>query len=171
MVVALVALLSSLTGGAVAARLITTKDVKNGSLLAKDFRKGQLPQKGAVKMARGGPNNFTLLNANEEKQVVSLSIRAPAKGYVWLNYTATIDNKTPVTWLNVFVMEGDKRLNGVEWWDPGDADDNFDHTQGNQIVLPVTKGRHTYSLRLKMSTGTAGAHDARMTALYAPSSL
>ena len=64
MLVAIVALISSLTGGAVAATLITgddikngsvtkkdlkknsvrTKKVKNGTLLEKDFKEGQLPQ-------------------------------------------------------------------------------------------------------------------------------
>jgi hypothetical protein len=170
MVVAILALISSLAGTAVAARLITTRDVKNGSLLAKDFKRGQLP-KGAIRMARGGPNNLTLLNASEEKQVVSLTIRAPARGFVALDYSATIDNKTPSTWLNVFLMEGSNRLNGVEWWDPGDADGNYDDTQSNQLVLPVKKGRHTYSLRLQTSAGTAGAHDARLTALYVPAAL
>jgi hypothetical protein len=170
MVVAILALISSLAGTAVAARLITTRDVKNGSLLAKDFKRGQLP-KGAIRMARGGPNNFTLLNSSEQKQVVSVSVRAPAKGFIWLDYGATIDNQTPSTWLEVFLLEGSKRLNGVEWWDGGDADGNYDQTQGNQLVVPVKKGRHTYSLRLKMSAGTAGAHDARITALYAPASL
>jgi hypothetical protein len=170
MVVALVALVSSLTGGAIAATVITSKQVKNGSLLAKDFKKGQLP-KTAVKMGRGGSGNLTLLNSTEEKQVATVSIKAPAKGFVWLNYGATIDNKTPSTWLNVFLMEGRKRLNGVEWWEPGDADGNYDDTQTNQVVVPVKKGRHTYSLRLRMSAGTGGAHDARITALFVPSSL
>ena len=54
LVVSVVALVSSLTGGAVAAKLITSKDVKdnsltsidikNRSLLAKDFKAGQLPR-------------------------------------------------------------------------------------------------------------------------------
>lgn len=62
LIVAVVALFASLTGGAVAASLITGKNVKDGSLtgkdvkdrslLAKDFKKGQVP-KGAV--GKAGP--------------------------------------------------------------------------------------------------------------------
>ena len=167
MVVALVALVSSLAGTAVAARLITSKDVKNGSLLAKDFKKGQL---GGVKMARGGANNLTTVGT-ELKEVVSLGIKAPGRGFVTLTYGATLDNKTPSTWLEVFLMRGGTRLNGVEWWDPGDADGNYDQTQSNQLVVPVKKGRHTFSLRLKMSSGSTGVHDARLTAEYSPASL
>ena len=66
LIVALIALFASLAGGAVAASLITGKNVKDGSLtgrdvkdrslLAKDFRKGQLP-KGAV--GKAGPVGLT----------------------------------------------------------------------------------------------------------------
>ena len=194
MVVALIALCSSLAAGATAATLITgknikngtitqkdikknavrAKQVKNGSLLAKDFKQGQLAGGGggtAVKMARGGARNFTTLNSTGRTQVVALNFTAPSNGFVSLTYSVTVENDTPGTWLDVFLMEGDTRLNGDEWWEPGDADNNQDETQGNHLVVPVTAGAHTYSLRLKMSAGSATAHDARMTALFVPSSL
>jgi hypothetical protein len=167
MIVAIVALISSLAGTAVAARLITSKQVKNGSLLAKDFKKGQLP-KGAVKSSRGSD---TPLDSSGPKQVGSLSINAPSNGFVTLTYGATIDAETPATWIDVVVSERGKALNGKEWWDPGDADGNFDLTQTNQLVLPVKRGKHTYSLELKLSAGTALAHDARLAAAFFPASL
>jgi hypothetical protein len=186
MVVALIALCSSLVAGATAATLITSKDikrnavrtkhVKNGSLLAKDFKRGQLAGSGAVaaKMNRGGARNFTNLNSSDRTKVVELTINAPASGFVALDYSATFSNNTPQTYLLVYLMEGSNRLNGEEWWEPGDAEPgqgNQDETQGNHLVVPVTKGQHTYELRLQMSAGTAIAHDARLSALFVPSSL
>jgi hypothetical protein len=165
MVVAFIALFSSLVGGAVAARLITSKQVKNGSLLAKDFKKGQLA--GPAKMARGGANNFTNISSGGPTEVVSLQVKAPAKGSMVLTYSATINNGTPGTWINVLLRDRGRRINEVEWWDPGDDDDNFDDTQSNHLVVPVKKGRHTYSLALEMSAGSATVHDARLTAQYA----
>ena len=103
--------------------------------------------------------------------MVDLTVRAPADGFLSLDYGATFDNPTPGTWLNVYLMEGGTRLNGAEFWEPGDNDGNQDETQRNQLVVPVKKGRHTYSLRLQTSAGTTTAHDARMTALFVPKSL
>ena len=60
------------------------------------------------------------------------------------------------------LLEGrGQRINEVEWWDPGDDDDNFDDTQSNHLVVPVKKGRHTYSLALEMSAGSATACTTR----------
>ena len=184
MVVALIALCSSLVAGATAATLITSKDikrnavrskhVKNRSLAAKDFRRGLLGGGAAtaVKMGRAGAKNFTTINADSRTEVASLSINAPAAGFVSLSYSTTIGNATPGTWIDVFLLEDGDRINGSdEWWDPGDNDGNWDQTQGNHLVVPVTKGAHTYSLELKMNAGSSQSHDARITALFVPKSL
>ena len=165
MVVAIIALFCSLAGGAVAARLITSKQVKDGSLQAKDFRKGLL---GAVKTARG---NRVIVRSGGATRVVELSLKAPAKGFVVLSYSAVLDAQTPATWMNVFLRDGGKQINGNEWWDAGDADGNFDLAQSNHLTLPVSKGRHTYSLSLEMSAGSAGVSDPRLTAQYVSQSL
>jgi hypothetical protein len=168
MVVAVIALVSSLAGTAVAAKLITSKQVKNGSLLAKDFKKGQLPRPTAAKIARG---SITGLNSAAPREVVTLSVKAPARGYLSLNYAATLFAETPGTWIDVLLMSRGVRVNGREWWDTGDADDNFDLTQSNHVLLPVKKGRHTYSLQLKLNAGTARVHDARISAEFIQKSL
>ena len=168
MVVAVIALISSLAGTAVAAKLITSKQVKNGSLLAKDFKKGQLPRPSAAKVARG---SITPLNSASPKEVVSLTVSVPAKGFLSLDYGATLFAETPGTWIDVLLMERGNRVNGREWWDTGDADDNFDLTQSNHLLIPVKKGRHTYSLQLKLNAGTARAADGRITAEFVEKSL
>lgn len=168
MVVALAALISSLAGTAVAARLITTKQVKNGSLLAKDFKRGQLPRPTAAKIARG---SITELNSAEPKEIVTLTVKVPAKGYLSVDYGATLFAETPGTWIDVLLLERGDRVNGREWWDTGDADDNFDLTQSNHVLLPVKKGKHTYSLQLKLNAGSARAADGRIAAEFIQKSL
>jgi hypothetical protein len=109
--------------------------------------------------------------------LLSVVATAPAAGFMVLDYGASISNNTANTYITVY-LKADGSLvnfgNGGDYWDPGDVDTPtawYDQAQSSHLVIPVTLGTHTYTLALKMDTGTALVGNVRLSALYIPSSL
>jgi hypothetical protein len=149
----------------------------NPSIANNAVNAAKIADEPAVKEAtafQSGGSPGTLSNTPTE--FVSLTVNAPASGFMVLHYQATF-KKTNATasFINVALKEGASTLTpSPSFWDPGDVDTSFDQTQSAEITIPVVAGSHTYSLQLDeqgIAATFTNVLNVRLRALYVPTSL
>lgn len=124
---------------------LTGADVRNNSLSGSDIKLGSLNRARASVGVNGSVAPLTSTSA----EVASATLKAPANGYVLVSAESIFKAGQANTYIDVKLKQDGVLVNPTEWlWDAGDADGNYDQTQNYSILIPVTKGVHTYSLWL-----------------------
>jgi hypothetical protein len=154
-VAATLALVLAVAGGGTALAVthlpknsVTSKAIKNGTIKAKDLAPGTVPtvlQPAVVAgpVTGGGGTTFT----NASLDVGTVTITAPAAGYVELTGQATFRATTKSLYLRAEVREATTLVASAQWG-AGPATGNFSQAQTLTKVVPVTAGTHTYVLSL-----------------------
>lgn len=139
----------AVTGAKVDERTLSTvpdADLLDGQDSSAFARAAALPS--VHQGARGAQRTLTASYVT----VAQAGFTAPADGFARIDVQALFESGETGTWVDVVIAEGATVLTGDQYWDVGDDDGNFDLHQSTSIVVPVTAGAHTYSLRLRESS-------------------
>lgn len=199
-VIALVAALSSpawakpvgdlITGKDIAKNAITSSKVKNRSLLAKDFKKGQLPRgktgpqgpagpalTGGAQDSSGtvGPISGNMTDLVEGAETTGLLV-LPFKGLITANGFADVDTseaKVSRTRCNLFISDGTGPNNGLTPFSPNAFGDT-PATENYHVAIPlsghVVKPAGTYNIAVQCAlvTNKTVAYSASFTYTAVP---
>lgn len=103
-----------------------------------------------------------------QANAASLTFYAPANGYLMVTAQATFNGNQASSYVDAQILR-DGSFVKRSWWDVGDTEGWYDQTQQTFMVIPVTQGTHTYTLRLsEHGSGTSYANytDAQVGAMY-----
>lgn len=141
-----VALTCSLAGGAYAAGLITSADIKNDSVKGVDIKDGSLSGADVqVRVASNQVANNAVTGTTGDSVVVQTSITAPAPGYLAITASSDTYNQTDSDTLDCWIRL-DGKNSGSSYRTTtldGAAGANLEENCGTDVVLPVKKGKHT----------------------------
>lgn len=77
--------------------------------------------------------------------VASVTLNAPADGFVLVTGECSFSADVADGWITAW-LRADGVAKRSTYWEPGDTDSNYDSSGMMSVVLPVTKGTHTYAL-------------------------
>jgi hypothetical protein len=115
-----------------------------------------------------GPS-FNSVSTTEE-DLASITINAPADGFIILTLQAEWHNDTANTYFVNSLVEGAAALDNWDS-DAGDADGWYDQRQTYTHLRAVTAGSHTYTWRGRTSSGSATNWKPQIIALFVPAAL
>lgn len=114
--------------------------VKDNSLTGKDIDESTLV--GPMVVSGVGPNGDL---TGDAAVIASVTLDAPAAGFVLVTGESTFSADDNGGWITAW-LRADGVAKRSTYWEPGDVDSNYDATAMMSVVLPVTKGSHTYAL-------------------------
>jgi hypothetical protein len=169
---------TALAAGHLSKNSVTSKSVKDGSLQGKDLKDGSITATdlapGTVPAPAPAPapsaavvagklfaagNVVTYSPDPAVTQVASVTITAPAAGYVQLTGQAYFRSSPDPDYVNVELREG-VSLGLSRWGTYNGTTTNYALMQDYVVVTPVTAGTHTYTLHLSESTKNGAAHSS-----------
>ncbi|MBS42065.1 MAG: hypothetical protein CMH83_02575 [Nocardioides sp.] len=125
---------------------VTSGKVRNNSLTGADIKEGTLRLPAASAIAASRPSEYAGLS-NGMTQVAELTYTAPSAGMLLVTTQVTLDPADEKGYVGVLLaQDGDTvSYRNVE---PGDVDYFQDGWQSLVTAVPVTKGRHTFTMSL-----------------------
>lgn len=158
---------NAVTSGKVKDGALSGADVANDALTGADIDEGTLALPATPVVASGVGEPQGLLTG-DPVAVATVGLTAPAAGYVLVTGEVSFGAAQATGYVNAFL-----RSDGVDrrstYWEHGDADNTIDESAVMTVVVPVSKGAHTFSLALEeVAANKSTYYRPQVTAQYFP---
>ena len=172
---------ATITGKDIKNSSVTGKDIKNKSLKGKDVKDGSVTGSDLKDLSLSGTDNLVrvasasddfmaLSNTTTESDVLSLSIVAPARGYLVITASSDtfnlVEDVTEVCWLRVDGVSVPASFREIQL--SGNTGGNTEENCGTDGTVPVAAGNHTVAFRAEPSSLDTVYDESSLQAVFVP---